>query len=795
MISTIFAAAMLTLGAGDIHLPERTTAETPCVLLIHGGGWTGMSRKDVVGIADFLRRDLGCVVYNVDYRLATKATPWPACGEDCVAAAKRMFTDDFAQASGVRPRQIWIVGGSAGGHLALWTGLSLPAEQVAGIVSISGIADTGPDFACNPGRYRELFGGQEPTVERMRSANPIHLIRPNGPKVLCTHARGDKVVPIESARAFEKAYRAAGNEIDFHEYPTTYERGLTGHCIWIPGSKPHRLIPMLERRIAYFMRPSEIPEPRPVKSAVDVSAFYYPGTEHMPEWDMVEQTRPEIKPLLGWYDEGDPWNVDWQIKWAVEHGIGSFCVDWYWNRGVQRLDHWLKGFQEAKFRKYLKWYLMWANHDQPGAHSTEGQVAVTKWWLEHYFRTPEYYQIDGKPVVVLWSRNNLDRDFIAEAAQKGETLKRGEGCRRAMAISERLVREAGLPGIYWINVDTNIGQTPQTRAEVVDFGFKAQTMYTVGTWDSYRYCPDLRTKDDVSTRTSYELTAKACERAWKRQNDNPSLTVWPLLPTGWDDSPRSFQNACVVRDRTPELFGRVCARARAYCERTGARHVMIAPLNEWQEGSYIEPNEEYGFSMYEALRDAFCEKPAEGWPKPVTPKDLSLALHEFPKTVRSAVQAWNFDKSTEGWYRQPYGCPVTLWENGSLVFITYRDANYHIRQRLVPFEAKKYTKFKLRMKLEPNPVHGLGHFAACGRRTEMRIKWGVKDVAPIIESSLFVNPNYQIYHKEVFPDGEWHEYELPVADTPQWRGQIDELWLEAINALFVRVSIDWMRFE
>lgn len=25
---------------------------------------------------------------------------------------------------------------------------------------------------------------------------------------------------------------------------------------------------------------------------------------------------------------------------------------------------------------------MWANHDQLGAHSTEGQIAVTKWWLE-----------------------------------------------------------------------------------------------------------------------------------------------------------------------------------------------------------------------------------------------------------------------------------------------------------------------------------------------------------------------------------------------------------------------------
>ena len=32
-----------------------------------------------------------------------------------------------------------------------------------------------------------------------------------------------------------------------------------------------------------------VPEPQPVKSAVEITALYYPGTEHMPEWDMVAQ--------------------------------------------------------------------------------------------------------------------------------------------------------------------------------------------------------------------------------------------------------------------------------------------------------------------------------------------------------------------------------------------------------------------------------------------------------------------------------------------------------------------------
>lgn len=46
-----------------------------------------------------------------------------------------------------------------------------------------------------------------------------------------------------------------------------------------------------------------IPEPQPMRGDIEVTALYYPGTEHMPEWDMVKQVTPEVKPLLGWYDE------------------------------------------------------------------------------------------------------------------------------------------------------------------------------------------------------------------------------------------------------------------------------------------------------------------------------------------------------------------------------------------------------------------------------------------------------------------------------------------------------------
>ena len=90
--------------------------------------------------------------------------------------------------------------------------------------------------------------------------------------------------------------------------------------------------------------------------------------------------------------------------------------------------------------------------------------------------------------------------------------------------------------------------------------------------------------------------------------------------TGWDDRP--WHDGLEVRGRTVEHFRRICRDARRFAEETGVKRVCLAPLQEWGEGSYAEPNGEYGFGMFEAVRDAFCEKPAEGWPLNYTPADI-----------------------------------------------------------------------------------------------------------------------------------------------------------------------------
>lgn len=85
----------------------------PGIVLVHGGGWIGGSRKSFQTTAEDLAR-AGYVVANVDYRLATEAK-FPGAVLDVKAAVRWMRAN--AEMLGLNPERIGGVGGSAGGHL------------------------------------------------------------------------------------------------------------------------------------------------------------------------------------------------------------------------------------------------------------------------------------------------------------------------------------------------------------------------------------------------------------------------------------------------------------------------------------------------------------------------------------------------------------------------------------------------------------------------------------------------------------------------------------------------------
>ena len=78
-----------------------------------------------------------------------------------------------------------------------------------------------------------------------------------------------------------------------------------------------------------------------------------------------------------------------------------------------------------------------------------------------------------------------------------------------------------------------------------------------------------------------------------------------------------------------EGFTALLKAARDYCDRHNQNTIILGPVNEWGEGSYIEPCLEYGFSMYEAIRACFGKGDPASWPQNKGPKDMSLGPYDY----------------------------------------------------------------------------------------------------------------------------------------------------------------------
>ena len=103
----------------------------------------------------------------------------------------------------------------------------------------------------------------------------------------------------------------------------------------------------------------------------------------------------------------------------------------------------------------------------------------------------------------------------------------------------------------------------------------------------------------------FDLKVYEYEDAYKCSVENQSKytgkkKMYYGVFTGWDNTPRHGFKGFVIRNNTPEVFGRYVADIGKLCEDDD--FVFINAWNEWAEGMYMEPDEKNGDGFIKVLK-------------------------------------------------------------------------------------------------------------------------------------------------------------------------------------------------
>lgn len=190
---------------GDLYKPQ-TCGNSPAVLLIHGGGWTGKDGRWQMNPIAIQLAKRGYVVFNVTYRLAPR-WHYPAPIDDLREAVKWMRR--HAGENGIDPGRIATFGYSAGGYLAAFTGLMEGPESSSIRAIVAGGAPSDLTFYPGGDLVPQFLGGtQQQIPQRFREASPVNYVTRHSPPMFLYHGTADQLVkpehPVAMIHALEK---------------------------------------------------------------------------------------------------------------------------------------------------------------------------------------------------------------------------------------------------------------------------------------------------------------------------------------------------------------------------------------------------------------------------------------------------------------------------------------------------------------------------------------------------------------------------------------------------------------
>jgi lipopolysaccharide biosynthesis protein len=364
-----------------------------------------------------------------------------------------------------------------------------------------------------------------------------------------------------------------------------------------------------------------------MSNSVRLVCFYLPQFHPIPEndewwgpgfteWTNVMRApklfrsheQPHIPADLGFYDLRAPETRNAQAELAREYGIEAFCYWHYWFAGRRILE---RPFNEALASRQpqFPFCLAWANDSWSGVwHGAPDRVLLEQTYpgaddeAAHFnavveaFFDPRYLKVEGKPLFLIYKPYRIPE------------------VERFIAHWRTLAHRAGLKGLYLV-ANVNDMQWPAQAK-----GFDALVPHNPGITTFHVFHRQFAALDEHTRRYTggtvmdlfWRLRGKPMTMDYREyiRLALPALPfdfdAYPCVVPNWDNTPRCNDAGYVLTRSTPELFKLHLQEAIEQVRHRAVdkRVVFVKSWNEWAEGNYLEPDQQYGRRYLEACREA-----------------------------------------------------------------------------------------------------------------------------------------------------------------------------------------------
>ncbi|MBE6412806.1 MAG: hypothetical protein E7036_09700 [Opitutales bacterium] len=344
------------------------------------------------------------------------------------------------------------------------------------------------------------------------------------------------------------------------------------------------------------------------------------------EWEFVkeaEKKRPwhkqPLEPLWGYEPEDNPVVIARKIDACLAAGVNVMIYDWYWYDHAPFLEGGLQAFIKAPNSYRMKFAIMWANHniddlwdktvrykckDPNGYRNIRAKARVSldefknvlvPRWIE-FFKKPNYYKINGKPVFQIFNAST-PVDYFGSKEATTEAFK----------YFEQKVIEAGFAGL---ELQGNGSYLRYSKEKFDTIGYDGAFYYNWLSLEPFSgsYYLDYSNRPDMDYKEWGEKAYKNFDGYVKKFSQ---YQFYPNVTCGWDTNPRFPADVYtpVALNNTPERFEYFLRKAKDWADKNIAPNkpklILINALNEWTEGAYIEPDTENGYGFLNAISNVF----------------------------------------------------------------------------------------------------------------------------------------------------------------------------------------------